>query len=58
MKEQGREEDALEAIEEAVRRDPTDMELLLALAGHRLSMLRSDAAEEAYRQVLELAAEP
>ena len=54
MVELGREEDALEAIEEAVRRDPTDLELLMALASHRLSMLQSDAAENAYRQVLKL----
>ncbi len=51
MKELGRGEDALEAIEEAVRRDPTDLELLMALASQRLSMLQGDAAEDAYRQI-------
>ena len=54
MKELGREEAALEAIEEAVRRAPADVDLLMALASHRLSMLHTDAAEDAYRQVLDL----
>jgi tetratricopeptide (TPR) repeat protein len=54
LKEQGREEDALEAIEQAVAREPTNVELLLGLASHLSSMLRSDAAEMAYRKVIDL----
>jgi tetratricopeptide (TPR) repeat protein len=54
MKGVGHEEAALEAIEEAVRRDPTDIELIMALAAHRLSMLQNEAAEAAYRRVIEL----
>ena len=54
LKEQGREEDALAAIEEAVQREPGNIELLLALASHLSSMLRSDAAERTYRKIIEL----
>ena len=54
MKGMGREDAALEAIEEAVRREPTDLELLMALAAHRLSMLQNEAAEADYRRVIEL----
>ncbi len=52
LKSQFRDEDALEAIEEAVRRAPDDIELLLGLASHRLTRGRHAAAEEAYRRVL------
>lgn len=54
MKGVGRDEAALEAIEEAVRREPTDVELLMALAAHRLSMLQNDAAEADYHRVIDL----
>jgi len=53
LKTQLREEDALDAIEAAVQRDPTDIDLLLAMASQRLLLLRSDGAEAAYRQVLD-----
>lgn len=53
LKEQLREEDALEAIEGAVDRDPSDAELLLAMASQRLLLLHTAAAEQAYRKVLE-----
>ena len=49
---QAREEEALEAIEAAVRREPRNLDLLLGLASHRLSMLHTDAAEETYRQAV------
>jgi tetratricopeptide (TPR) repeat protein len=51
---QGREEEATEALEEAVRRDPANVELLLGLAAHLLSRLQHAAAEEAYGRVLEI----
>ena len=54
LKGNGREEAALEAIDEAVRRAPSDIDLLMALASHHLSMLHNDAAEDAYRRVLKL----
>lgn len=54
LKEQGREEDALAAIEQAVQREPKNIELLLGLASHLSSMLRGDAAEQTYRKVLAL----
>jgi len=50
---QYRDEDALEAIEEAVRRAPRDVGLGLGLASHRLNRLRHGASEEAYRKVLQ-----
>jgi tetratricopeptide (TPR) repeat protein len=52
FKEQARDEDALEAIEAAVEREPDDVDLWLGLASHRLSMLDHAAAEHAYREVL------
>src|SRR3954452_15516763 len=52
LKEQFREDEALDAIEEAVRRDPRDVELALGLASHRLMLLRHADAEQAYRRVL------
>jgi tetratricopeptide (TPR) repeat protein len=53
LKELGREELALEAIEAASKRDPADTELLLALASQRLNLLHTKAAEEAYRRAVE-----
>jgi Flp pilus assembly protein TadD len=52
MKDQGRDEEALEPILEAVRRDSADLELLLGLASHQLLLLNNAAAEEAYREVV------
>jgi tetratricopeptide (TPR) repeat protein len=54
LKELRREEDALEAIERAVERDPRNIALLLGLASHRLSMLLNEKAEEAYRKAISL----
>ncbi len=52
FKEQFREDEALEAIEEAARRDPQDVELGLGLASHRLMLLHHADAEQDYRRVL------
>ena len=52
LKRQYRDEDAHEAIEEAVRRAPDDLELVLGLASHRLTRHRHAAAEEAYRRAI------
>ena len=54
LKAQLREEEALDAIEDAARRDPSDKELLLAMASQRLLLLQSEPAETAYRQVIAL----
>ena len=54
LKEQGRDEEALEAIEGAVARNPTDVELWLAAASQRLQQMKTGAAEEAYREALRL----
>lgn len=54
FKELGREEDALDAIEDASSRSPTDAELLLAVGGQRLNLLKTEAAEESYRRVIAL----
>ena len=51
-KEQARDEDALEAIAAAVQRQPSDVDMLLGLASHQLSLLNTAAAEQAYRQAL------
>ena len=52
LKQQGRDEEALTAIEEAVAREPADLELRLALASHRLSLLQHNSAQEAYAEVV------
>lgn len=52
LKRQYRDEDAHEVIEEAVRRAPDDLELVLGLASHRLTRHRHAAAEEAYRRAI------
>jgi tetratricopeptide (TPR) repeat protein len=54
LKEQLRDDEALNAIEEAVRRAPKDMELRLALASHLSEMHRYEAAEEAYLKAIDL----
>jgi Flp pilus assembly protein TadD len=51
---QGREESATEPLQEAVRRDPANVELVLGLAAHLLSQLQHAAAERSYARVLEL----
>ena len=49
---QGREEEATEPLEEAVRRDSANLELLVGLAAHFLTLRRHAAAELTYRQAL------
>lgn len=51
-KAQARDEEALEAIAAAVQRQPGDIEMLLGLASHQLSLLNTAAAEQAYRRSL------
>jgi tetratricopeptide (TPR) repeat protein len=50
----GRDEDAVVAIEEAIAREPDNVELLLARASHLSLLLKFEASEAAYRRVLEL----
>jgi tetratricopeptide (TPR) repeat protein len=52
LRSQAREEEALEAIEEASRRNPEDLDLILAVASQRLLLLDNSGAEEAYGQVV------
>jgi tetratricopeptide (TPR) repeat protein len=52
LRSQAREEEALEAIEEASRRSPEAIELLLAVASQRLVLLDNVGAESAYREVV------
>jgi tetratricopeptide (TPR) repeat protein len=52
LKAEGRDEEALEPIVEAVRRDPDDVELLLGLASHQLALLDNAEAEKSYREVV------
>lgn len=54
LREQGRDEDALEAIEAAVARDQSNIESLLALGSHLSLLQHNDAAEATYRQVIAL----
>lgn len=52
LKEQQRDDEALKAIEEAVRRNPSNLDLLLALGSHQSQMQHYDAAEAAYFKVI------
>jgi len=54
LKSQYRDEEAREAIEEAVRRAPASADLGLQLAAHRFALRHHAAAEEAYRRVMEI----
>lgn len=54
LKEQGRDEEALEAIEEAARREPANIEFLLALGSQQSLLQHFDAAEAAYQRVIVL----
>jgi tetratricopeptide (TPR) repeat protein len=54
LKQEGRDNEALEAVEAAIERAPEDIGLLLGLASHLSYMLNSVAAEAAYRRVLKL----
>ncbi len=49
---QARDDEALQAIEAAVGREPDDVELWLALASHRLALLQHALAEQTYREVI------
>ncbi|HEV2593741.1 MAG TPA: sulfotransferase [Sphingomicrobium sp.] len=53
LRSRAREDDALQAIEEASRRNPDDLELLLAVASQRLLLLDNGGAEAAYAEVVE-----
>jgi tetratricopeptide (TPR) repeat protein len=48
-----RDEEALEAIEGAVERAPDELELWLALASHRMTLLKHDDAALAYGEVID-----
>jgi tetratricopeptide (TPR) repeat protein len=50
----GREDDATEPLQEAVQRDPTNIELTLGLAAHLLARQRSAEAEQMYRRAVAL----
>lgn len=52
LKNQNRDEEALEALEAAIEREPSNIELLLARGSHLSLLLRSEAAEAAYRRAL------
>lgn len=52
LKEQLRDDEALETIEEAVRRDPSNVGLLLALGSHQSQMQHYGAAELAYQRAI------
>jgi tetratricopeptide (TPR) repeat protein len=54
---QGREDEATEPLEEAVRREPRNLELLLGLAAHLLSRQQHAAADSVYRRVLAIEAD-
>jgi tetratricopeptide (TPR) repeat protein len=54
LKQCGRDQDAIDAIEAALKRAPDDKELLLGFASHLSYIHRAADAEAAYRRVLEL----
>lgn len=54
LKEQLRDQEALDAIREAVRRDPTNVGLLLALGSHQSQLQQYEEAEATYRRAIVL----
>jgi len=52
LRAQAREDEALEAIEEAQRRNREELDLLLAVASQRLLLLDNSGAEAAYQEVV------
>jgi tetratricopeptide (TPR) repeat protein len=50
----GRDEEAIEAVEAAIAREPANVELLLARASHLSLLHKMEASEAAYRRVLEI----
>ena len=52
LRSQAREEEALEAIEEASRRNAGDLDLILAVASQRLVLLDNPGAGAAYQEVI------
>jgi len=54
LKEDGRDEEALAAIEGALKRAPDDIVLLLAYASHLSFILEAAKSEQVYRRVIEL----
>jgi Flp pilus assembly protein TadD len=54
LRQEGRDDDALQAIESAVERAPEDIQLLLGHASHLTHMVDASAAETSYRRVLAL----
>ena len=52
LRSQAREEEALEAIEEASRRNADDLDLILAVASQRLVLLDNPGAGAAYQEVI------
>jgi tetratricopeptide (TPR) repeat protein len=54
LKEEGRDDEALSAIEGALERAPDDIVLLLAQASHLSHILETARSEQAYRRVIEL----
>lgn len=56
LRQSGRDDEATDAIEAALKRAPDDKELLLGLGGHLSYIQRAVEAETAYRRVLDLEA--
>lgn len=54
LKDLSRDEEAVEAIEAAIEREPTNIELLLARASHLSLLHKMNASEAAYRHVLSI----
>jgi tetratricopeptide (TPR) repeat protein len=54
LKDMDRDEDALDAIELAVEREPTNLELLLAKGAHLSALNKMEASEATYKQAIDL----
>jgi tetratricopeptide (TPR) repeat protein len=57
LRHQGRDQEALECIDQAIELDPQNLDLLLGRAGHLSGMLKANEAEAMYRRVLEIDAD-
>jgi tetratricopeptide (TPR) repeat protein len=54
LRHEGRDQEALDAVEKAIERAPADLDLLLGRAAHLSSMIKANEAEATYRRVLEI----
>ncbi|MEP6983261.1 MAG: sulfotransferase [Sphingomicrobium sp.] len=54
LRHEARDQEALECVDQAIERDPQNLDLLLGRAAHLSGMIKANEAETTYRRVLEI----